>query len=108
MARLDRISRRGFVGAGAAGVALAGLPGTVIAQSKDSLVMAWQIDPPSWDPNVRTNAGIHAVMKMIFDQPLTQEPDLKIVPWVVKAWKFSADEKRLELELRDYVVFHEG
>jgi len=105
---MGKISRRGFVGAGAAGVALAALPGKVIAQAKDSLVMAWQIDPPSWDPNVRTNAGIHAVLKMIFDQPLTQQPDLKIIPSVVKAWKFSADEKRLELEFRDDVVFHDG
>lgn len=102
------ISRRSFVGTVGAGVAAASLPFEVLAQGKDSLVMAWPVDPPTWDPVKRTNPGIHSVLKMVFDQPLTQTPDLKIVPGAVKAWKLSDDGKQLDLELRDDIVWHDG
>ncbi len=106
MTGIPAITRRGFIGA--AGVAAAALPFPVLAQSKDSLVMSWQVDPPTWDPIIRTNPGVHAIMKMVFDQPLTQAPDLKVIPAVVKAWKLSDDGKQLALEFRDDVYWHDG
>lgn len=102
------LTRRGFIGAAGAGVAAAALPATVLAQTKDNLVMSWQIDPPTWDPIIRTNPGVHSIMKMVFDQPLTQAPDLKVIPAVVKAWKLADDGKQLELEFRDDVYWHDG
>ena len=109
----NRISRRSFVATSAAGVAAATMPGNVLAQNvlaqaKDSLVISWAVDPPTWDPVVRTNPGIQSIYKMIYDQPLTQAPDLKVIPAVVKAWKLADDGKRLDLELRDDVVWHDG
>lgn len=108
MTEFRDVSRRGFIGVTGAGLALAALPAPARAQAKDSLVMAWQIDPPTWDPIIRTNPGVHAIMKMVFDQPLTQAPDLKIIPAVIKAWKLSDDGKRLDLEFRDDVYWHDG
>lgn len=108
----NKISRRSFVATAAAGAAAAtataALPGKVLAQTKDSLVIGWPVDPPTWDPVVRTNPGIQSIYKMIYDQPLTQAPDLKIIPAVVKAWKLANDGKSLDLELRDDVVWHDG
>jgi peptide/nickel transport system substrate-binding protein len=108
MSKSHSITRRSFVGTAAAGATALALPGTVLAQAKDSLVMGWPVDPPTWDPVVRTNPGIQSIYKMIFDQPLTQAPDLKVVAAVVKAWKLSDDGKRVDLELRDDVVWHDG
>jgi peptide/nickel transport system substrate-binding protein len=108
MSKTNLITRRGFVGTAAAGVAAASLPGPVLAQGKDSVVMSWPVDPPTWDPIVRTNPGIQSIYKMVFDQPINQAPDLKIIPAVVKAWKLSADGKQVDLEFRDDVLWHDG
>jgi peptide/nickel transport system substrate-binding protein len=108
MSDMRAFSRRGFLGAGGAGIAVAALPDFAWAQAKDSLVMAWPVDPPTWDPIKRTNPGIHSVYKMVFDQPLTQAPDLKTIPAVVKEWKLSDDGKSLALELRNDVLWHDG
>jgi peptide/nickel transport system substrate-binding protein len=102
------MTRRSFVATTAAGAAALSLPAQVLAQGKDSLVMGWPIDPPTWDPIKRTNPGIQAIYKMVFDQPVTQAPDLKIIPAVVKAWKMADDGKSLELEFRDDVLWHDG
>jgi peptide/nickel transport system substrate-binding protein len=108
MSKSFNITRRGFVGTTAAGLAASALPEFALAQGKDSLVIGWPVDPPTWDPVVRTNPGVQALYKMVFDQPLTQAPDLKIIPGVVKAWKLAADGKRLDIELRDDVLWHDG
>ena len=108
MSQSNKITRRSFVATTAAGATALALPGTVLAQAKDSLVMGWPVDPPTWDPVVRTNPGIQSIYKMVFDQPLTQAPDLKIIPGVVKAFKLSDDGKRVDLELRDDAYWHDG
>ena len=61
----DALSRRGFLGATGAGLAAATLPNLAHAQAKDSLTMVWAIDPPTWDPIIRTNPGIQAIYKMV-------------------------------------------
>jgi len=108
MTDLHDFSRRGFIGAAGAGLAATALPNLALAQAKDSLVMAWAVDPPTWDPIIRTNPGIQSIYKMVFDQPVTQSPDLKVIPAVVKAWKVSDDGKTVDLEFRDDVLWHDG
>jgi len=98
---------RGAAAVAAIAVALA-LPATIAKAQSDRVVIAWQVDPQTWDPNRRTNPGLQSIYKMIFDQPLTQGPDQKIQPAVVKAWKLSADGMSVELELRDDVYWHDG
>ncbi len=71
MSKQNGITRRSFVATTAAGATALALPGQVLAQAKDSLVMAWPIDPPTFDPIIRTNPGIQSIYKMIFDQPVT-------------------------------------
>ncbi len=91
----------------AAATAMAAAPQSV-AQTKDSLVISWPVDPQTWDPNRRTNPGIQSIYKMVFDQPLTQAPDQKLIPAVVKKWTLSPDGKRFEIEIRDDVYWHDG
>ena len=101
-------TRRAALGALAAVASLAAATPGAVAQTKDSLVMTWPVDPQTWDPNRRTNPGIQSIYKMIFDQPLTQAPDQKLIPAVVKEWKLSDDGKRFEIEIRDDVYWHDG
>ena len=84
------------------------VPASIAQAQSDRVVIAWQVDPQTWDPNRRTNPGLQSLYKMIFDQPLTQGPDQKLQPAVVKAWKLAADGKSVELELRDDVYWHDG
>lgn len=99
-------ARMAVVGAVAA-VAFA-LPSKTAFAQKDRVVIAWQVDPQTWDPNRRTNPGLQSIYKMVFDQPLTQGPDQSLQPAVVKAWALSPDGKALTLELRDDVYWHDG
>lgn len=102
------ISRRIFA-AGAAGLAAAALAaGPAVAQAKDSLVIAWPQDVPNWDPNSRTSPAIQSLYMMVYDQPMTQTPDLKIVPNIITAYQWSADYLALTLTFRNDVTFHNG
>ena len=101
-------TRRAVLGAVVLGAALMGAAPQSMAQGKESLVMTWPVDPQTWDPNRRTNPGIQSIYKMLFDQPITQGPDQKLRPAVVKSWKLSDDGMRFEIELRDDVYWHDG
>jgi len=99
---------RGAAAVTVAAFALALPAATAVKAQSDQVVIAWQVDPQTWDPNRRTNPGLQSIYKMVFDQPLTQGPDQKLQPAVVKAWKLSADGMSVELELRDDVYWHDG
>ena len=43
---------------------------------------------------------------MVFDQPLDQAPDLKLIPKLVKNWSLAPDGLSLALDFRDDVNFH--
>ena len=61
------------VAAGAAAVlAVAGSLAPQAQAAKDSVVIAWQVDPPSWDPNLRTNPGLQSLYKRSTTKLLTQ------------------------------------
>ena len=45
---------------------------------------------------------------MVFDQPLDQDPQLKLVPHLVKSWALAEDGLSMPIELRDDIVFHNG
>ena len=102
------LSRRDTARLLAAGGLAALLPGRVLAQSADSLSIAYPGDVPVWDPNLRTHVVGHSLFKCVFDQPLTYTPDLTLSPSVVTKWEASADGKTLDLQLRDDVSFHNG
>ena len=109
--------RRNWIAGMAAGAAAvlagAGLPALLsqAAQAqaaKDSVVIAWQIDPQSWDPNRRTNPGLQSIYKMVYDQLIMQAPDMKLQPALATKWSLSADGKTLTLDIRDDAWWHDG
>src|SRR5260370_12285644 len=104
-------TRRSLLGATALGVAGARtLTGAIeaLAADSDSVTIGWPQDVPSWDPNQRFVPDAQPIFKMVFDQPLDQDPKLKLIPNVLKAWEPAADGKSMPVELRDDVVFHNG
>jgi peptide/nickel transport system substrate-binding protein len=80
----------------------------VLAAEADTVTIGWPVDVPSWDPNAHFIPDPQSIYKMVFDQPLAQAPDLKLIPQLFKTWKVSEDSTSLEFELQDNVLFHNG
>jgi peptide/nickel transport system substrate-binding protein len=104
---MTELSRRGLM----AVLAAAGLPALASAQTvagADGATIGWPSDVPSWDPNVRFVPDAQPLFKMVFDQPLDQDPALKLIPKLIKTWELAPDALSLAVELRDDVKFHNG
>src|SRR5215471_19212337 len=76
---------------------------TIVRAADDAVTIAWPNDVPSWDPNQRFTPDAQSLFKAVFDQPLDQDPQLKLVPKLVKRWELSADGLAMPVELRDDV-----
>ena len=97
-------SRRGFLALTAATFAAP----AIVRAADDAVTIAWPSDVPSWDPNQRFTPDAQSLFKAVFDQPLDQDPSLKLVPHLITRWELSPDGLTMPVELRDDVQFHNG
>ena len=74
----------------------------------DVSIIGWPNDVPTWDPNQRFTPDAQPIFKAVYDQPLDQDPQLKLIPHLIKAWKMAPDAMSMAVELRDDVTFHNG
>ena len=100
------LSRRLLLGASA--LLAAGLPRSGRAEAPDSATIAWPNDVTSWDPNQRFVPDSQSIYKAVFEQPIMQAPDLKLIPGLLTRWELSADGLSMPVELREGVTFHDG
>ena len=80
----------------------------MLAAASDSVTIGWPNDVPTWDPNQRFSPDAQPIFKAVFDQPLDQDPQLKLVPHLIKSWELAPDAMSMPVELRDDVEFHNG
>jgi peptide/nickel transport system substrate-binding protein len=97
-------SRRGFLALTAATLAAP----AIVRAADDAVTIAWPSDVPSWDPNQRFTPDAQSLFKAVFDQPLDQDPSLRLVPHLITRWELSPDGLTMPVELRDDVQFHNG
>ena len=76
--------------------------------AEDSVTIGWPTDVPAWDPNQRFVPDAQSIFKMVYDQPLDQDPKLKLIPHLIRAWQMAPDARSMAVELRDDVRFHDG
>src|SRR5712691_10442348 len=81
---------------------------SALAAANDAVTIGWPNDVPSWDPNQRFTPDAQPIFKAVFDQPLDQDPQLKLVPHLIKSWNLAPDGLSMAVELRDDVTFHNG
>lgn len=106
---MNDIDRRLFMKlAGAAGCSLLFRPDFAFAGEIENISIAWMSDPVTWDPNQRTSPDPQSILKAVFDQPIDQTPDLKLVPGLFTEWKMADDAMSLHVNLRDDVKFSDG
>lgn len=101
-------SRRDLLHTMGAGSLAAMIPRGAWAAGQDSVTIGWPSDVPAWDPNQRFVPDAQPIYKMVYDQPLDQDPKLKLVPRLVSAWQMAPDARSLTLDFRDDVLFHDG
>jgi dipeptide transport system substrate-binding protein len=78
------------------------------AAANDTVTIGWPNDVPSWDPNQRFTPDAQPIFKAVFDQPLDQSADLKLIAHLIKSWSLAPDGLSMAVELRDDVTFHNG
>ena len=81
---------------------------TADAAGNDAVTIGWPNDIPSWDPNQRFTPDAQPIYKAVFDPPIDQDPQLKLIPHLIKTWDLAADGLTMAVELRDDVVLHNG
>src|SRR6516225_2219869 len=79
-----------------------------LAANNDAATIGWPNDVPSWDPNQRFTPDAQPIFKAVFDQPLDQDAQLKLIPHLIKSWSLAPDALSMAVELRDDVTFHNG
>jgi peptide/nickel transport system substrate-binding protein len=104
-----RLQRRSFLQLAAGAGLTASAPfAPAVAAGNDAATVGWPNDVPSWDPNQRFTPDAQPIFKAVFDQPLDQDPSLKLIPHLIKNWSLAPDGMSMAVELRDDVTFHNG
>jgi len=97
------------------GLALAALgsagPLRALAQTQNTLTIAYNVDLPSWDPTVGpsgVNPTIQSLYKAVFAQYIDQNPDLSLKPGLLTEWGWNADKTKISMTVRQGAKWHDG
>ena len=97
------------------GISLAALgasgPLQVLAQSSNTLTLAYNVGLPSWDPTVgpsAVNPGIQSLYKAVFSQYIDQHADLGLKPDLLTKWIWSDDHSKIRITVRNNAKWHDG
>lgn len=105
--------RRAFLKLAGSAVAATGLslPRFAVAQGADELVIAYNVNLPSWDPTVgasAVNPTIQGFFQSVFDMFIHQNPDLSFAPGLLTEWGWNDDRSKIFLVVREGVTWHDG
>ena len=87
-----------------------GMPGIAHADISD-LVIAYNVNLPSWDPTVgpsAVNPTIQAIYLSVFDYFIHQNPDLSFESGLITDWGWNDDKTQIHLTVREGVTWHDG
>ena len=102
-----KINRRNLLKISAASAAhgTAGTP--MFASSNDELVIAYNVNLPSWDPTVglsSVNPTIQGIYQSVFDLFVAQNTDLSQGPGLITDWGWNDDRSKIHMTVRDGVT----
>ncbi len=107
-----KLKRRTLLQMSAASIATAvATPSLLRAQAIDELVIAYNVNLPSWDPTVgpsAVNPTIQGLYQSVFDQYILQQPDLSPAPGLLTDWGWNEDRTQVWMEVREGVKWHDG
>jgi len=108
---MTKLSRRSLLMASVASLSLGAFSLPVLAQDIDELVIAYNVNLPSWDPTVglsAVNPTIQGLYQSVFDMFIYQNPDLSFGPGLITAWGWNDDSTQIYMDVREGVTWHDG
>ena len=105
------LNRRAVLQLSAATAALGFAGVAARAQAIDELIIAYNVNLPSWDPTTgpsAVNPTIQGIYQSVFDQFILQQPDLKPAPGLLTEWGWNDDKTKISMTVRDGVTWHDG
>ncbi|MEM9106091.1 MAG: ABC transporter substrate-binding protein [Pseudomonadota bacterium] len=108
---MTKLSRRSMLQLSAAGLTASALSFPAMAQEIDELVIAYNVNLPSWDPTVglsAVNPTIQGIYQSVFDLFIHQEPNLGFAPGIITDYGWIEDRSKIRLEVREGVTWHDG
>lgn len=81
------------------------------AQIGDTLTIAYNVSPPSWDPNTGPSSvspGLTSIYRTIFDPYMVQREDLSLAPGVCDQFAWNADKSAVTMRVRKGVNWQDG
>ena len=106
-----QLHRRSLLKLSAATLAAGTLGLPTFAQAIDELVIAYNVNLPSWDPTVgpsAVNPTIQGLYQSVFDQFILQQPDLSPAPGLLTEWGWNEDRTKISMTVREGVTWHDG
>jgi len=106
-----KINRRNLLKISAASAALGTAGKPVFASAIDELVIAYNVNLPSWDPTVgmsSVNPTIQGIYQSVFDLFIAQNTDLSFGPGLVTDWGWNDDNSQIHMTVREGVTWHDG
>ena len=77
--------------------------------SDDVLNIAYISDVPTWDPTAVTIPQAQSIYATVYDSPLRYSQHLLLQPRQIVSWRWQdKNAQRLEVTLRDDILFHDG
>ncbi|MBS4224154.1 ABC transporter substrate-binding protein [Lederbergia citrea] len=77
-------------------------------ESKDTLVIGLDDDPPQLDPHMSSAAVDRQTFQSLYNKLVDIDENLDIIPELAKEWDISEDGKTYTFKLEENVVFHDG
>lgn len=108
---MKNLSRRTLLKLSAAGMALSAAPAAVFANPIDELVIAYNVNLPSWNPTVgasAVNPTLQGLYQSVFDLFIAQETDLSQAAGLLTDWGWNDDKTKVQMTVREGVTWHDG
>ena len=105
------LTRRGVLLTTAAAVTFAGSAPIAWAQDIKELVIAYNVNLPSWNPTVgasAVNPTIQGLYQSVFDLFIAQDTDLTQTGGLITDWGWNPDKTKVHMTVRDGVTWHNG
>lgn len=77
----------------------------------DTLTIAYNVAPPSWDPNTGPSSvspPLQSIYRTLYDTYMMQREDLSLMPGIIDQWSWNADKTEIRLRVREGAAWHDG
>lgn len=106
-----KLTRRGLLMASTAAATTVAMGMPVFAQEIDELVIAYNVNLPSWDPTVglsAVNPTITGIYQSVFDLYIPQNPNLSFGSGLITDYGWNNDQTQIWMDVREGVTWHNG